>query len=243
VSDTPTPAIIPVALPSALPAPRAGIDYEFQTIFKAPPRQRITLWLLVGLLATITIGLTVSKVDIVISANGKLATTDSQIVVQPLETSIVRSVDVKVGQKVRKGALLATLDPTFTQADESELTTKLRGLQAAYDRLSADMQGVPYAPSSPNTDEQTQLDIWHKRQSEYQARVNTANRRVQQYEADVAAHKTEAQGLLEQIKLSGDAQNIYATLVASNLASRLKLIETSEHLIQVKARLDRKSVV
>ena len=237
MSDTAaTPAIIPAAPPAALPAPRAGIDYEFQTIFKAPPRQRITLWLMVALLATTTIALTISKVDIVISANGKLATSDSQIVVQPLETSIVRSVDVKVGQKVRKGALLATLDPTFTQADESELGNKLRGLQAAYDRLSAEMQGSPYAPSTPNTDEQTQLDIWQKRQSEHQARVNTADQRVQQFEADLAAHKAEAQGLAEQIKLSGDAQNIYATLVANNLASKLKLIETSEHLIQVKAR-------
>jgi HlyD family secretion protein len=37
--------------------------------------------------------------------------------------------------------------------------------------------------------------------------------------------------------LAGEAQGIYSTLVASNLASKLKLIETSEHLIQAKTRL------
>lgn len=225
------------AAPTPVSVPRAGIDYEFQTIFKAPPRQRITLWLMIALFAVIATGLTVAKVDIIISANGKLATSESEIVVQPLETSIVRSVEVKVGQKVQKGDLLATLDPTFTQADESELATKLRGLQAAYDRLSAEMLGTAYAPREPNPDEKTQLEIWRKRQSEYQARINATDHRVQQFEADLAAHKTEAGGLAEQIKLSGEAQGIYATLVASNLASKLKLIETSEQLIQAKSRL------
>jgi HlyD family secretion protein len=37
--------------------------------------------------------------------------------------------------------------------------------------------------------------------------------------------------------LAAEAQGIYSTSVASNLASKLKLIETSEHLIQAKTRL------
>src|SRR5438046_655944 len=152
-----TPNLIPVKVttpPSAISgvAPRAGVDYDFQTVFLAPPRQRVTLWLIVGLLAASAIALSIAKIDVIISANGKLATSDSQIVVQPLETSIVRSVEVKVGQKVHKGDLLATLDPTFTQADENELTTKLRSLQAAHDRLSAAMEGTAYAPHGPNPD-------------------------------------------------------------------------------------------
>jgi HlyD family secretion protein len=192
---------------------------------------------MVGLIAASAAALAVGKVDIVISANGKLASSDKQIVLQPLETSIVRSVDVKVGQQVHKGDLLATLDPTFTQADQTELSTKLSSLQASFDRLTAEMQAVPYVPVNPNSDEQNQLDIWRKRQAEYAAKVNSPNRKVQQFEADLAAHKMESQGLAEQIRLAAEAQGIYSTLVASNLASKLKLIETSEHLIQAKTRL------
>jgi HlyD family secretion protein len=99
------------------------------------------------------------------------------------------------------------------------------------------MQAVPYAPANPNSDEQNQLDIWRKRQAEYSAKVNSSNRKVQQFEADLAAHKMESQGLAEQIRLAAEAQGIYSTLFASNLASKLKLIETSEHLIQAKTRL------
>ena len=39
------------------------------------------------------------------------------MVVQPLETSIVRSIDVHEGEQVHAGQLLARLDPTFAAAD------------------------------------------------------------------------------------------------------------------------------
>lgn len=234
---------VPPAIPSASLAPAIAqpattiIDCDFETVLTASPKQRIVLWLLIGMVASIVAGLMIAQVDIIISANGKLATSESEIVLQPLETSVVRSVLVKAGQKVKKDEVLASLDPTFSQADENELTAKLRTLQAAYDRLSAESQGAVYAPSNPGAEELTQLDVWRKRQAEYAARVAAAERKIQQFAADLTAHKSEAEGLAEQIRLAGDAHGIYESLVASNLASKLKLIETSEHLVQAKSRL------
>jgi len=63
----------------------------------------------------------VSDVDSTISANGKIVTSDAEIVIQPVEMSVVRSVAVKMGQQVKAGEVLATLDPTFTEADKEEL--------------------------------------------------------------------------------------------------------------------------
>ena len=69
---------------SAAAAPRAVIDYDFQSVLAAPPKQRLVLWLLAGVLAALALGLAVAKVDMVVAANGKIITSDSQIVVQPL---------------------------------------------------------------------------------------------------------------------------------------------------------------
>ena len=98
-----------------------------------PPKRRLVLWLMVGLIATAAIALAVLKVDIVVSANGKIVTSDSEIVIQPVETSVVRSIAVRMGQQVKAGEVLATLDPTFSQADRDELAAKLRNLSATYD--------------------------------------------------------------------------------------------------------------
>src|SRR5215475_12097753 len=104
------------------PAPRALIDYDFESLLAAPPKRRIVLWLMAGLVAVAATALAVAKVDIVVSANGRMVTSDSEIVIQPLETSVVRSVAVKMGQKVEAGQILATLDPTFSGADEAALS-------------------------------------------------------------------------------------------------------------------------
>ena len=231
-------SLTPVS-PAPVAVPRPTIDYDFKTALTDASKQRFVLWLMIALVAAATIWLAVARVDIIINADGQLATSDSEIVIQPLETSIVRSVMVRVGQRVAKGEVLATLDPTFTEADESERATKLRGLQAAYDRLSAEADGKAYAPAASNDDEVTQLSVWRKRQAEYTARTTAADRKVQQFEADLAAHKIEADALAEEIRLAGEARGIYDTLVQSNLASRLKLIETSEHFVQAKSRLVR----
>jgi hemolysin D len=235
MSDT----ALTTARPSAAaPAPRALIDYDFESVLAAPPKRRIVLWLMAGLVFAACAALALAKVDIVVSANGRIVTSDSEIVVQPLETSIVRSIAVKMGQQVKAGQVLATLDPTFSGADETELAAKLRHLQAAYDRISAELAGSAYDPPNPNDDQRTQSDIFRKRHDEYAARLAAANGKIEETEADLAAHKTEAEGLRQQIQLALQAESIYQVLVAKDLASKLRLIETSERRVEAQSRLD-----
>ena len=136
------------AAPSSAPTPRALIDYDFQTVLRVPPKRRLVLWLMVGLIVAAAIALAVLKVDIVVSANG-------EIVIQPVETSVVRSIAVRMGQQVKAGDVLATLDPTFALADRDELVAKLRNLSATYDRLDAELAGRAYDPNNPTADELT----------------------------------------------------------------------------------------
>ena len=209
---------------AAAPAPRALIDYDFESVLASPPKRRIVLWLMAGLVAAAATALAVAKVDIVVSANGRIVTSDSEIVVQPLETSVVRSVVVKMGQKVKAGEILATLDPTFAVADEAALNAKLRRLDAAYDRIAAELAGTVYDPPNPNPDERTQADIFRKRRDEYAARIAASDGKIAEARADLAAHKTEAEGLEQQINRASQAEDIYRILVAEDLASRLRLI-------------------
>jgi hemolysin D len=222
---------------TADPAPRALIDYGFESVLSAPPRRRVVLWLMAGLIGAATAALALAKTDVVVSADGRIVTSDSEIVIQPLETSVVQSVPVKMGQRVKAGDVLATLNPTFSGADEAELRTKLRRLSASYDRIAAELAGAIYDPTNPNDDERTQQDILRKRHDEYVARIAAANSKIAEDDADLAAHQTEAEGLKQQIQLAEQAEAIYRTLVAKDLASRLRLIDTSERRVDAQSRL------
>ena len=230
-------AAMPVA-PANAPAPRALIDYDFQSVLTAPPQRRLVLWMMVGLIALAAVALAVLEVDVVVSANGKVVTSDSEIVIQPVETSVVRSVAVRMGQNVKAGDVLATLDPTFSEADRDELAAKLRTLSAAYDRLDAELSGRIYDPPDPNPEEATQRDVFRKRRAEYAAKLGAAERKAEQYKADLATHKTEVKNLQEQIRLASQAQDMYQQLVSKELTSKLKLIDASQHLVDARTHLD-----
>jgi HlyD family secretion protein len=113
----------------------------------------------------------------------------------------------------------------------------LRHSQAAFDRISTEIAGQVYNPANPNDEQLEQRDIYRKRQEEYQAKIASSQTKVQQYQADLAAHKIEAQGLQQQIGLVGEQEQMYKTLVAQNLASKLKLLDTTRSLVEAKDRL------
>ncbi len=223
---------------AAAPAPRALIDYDFESVLAAPPKRRIVLWLMAGLIAAAAAALAVAKVDIVVSANGRIVTSDSEIVVQPLETSVVRAVAVKMGQKVKAGEVLATLDPTFTGADEAELGAKLRHLDAAYDRIEAELAGAVYDPPNPNPDERTQTDIFRKRRDEYAARIAASDGKIAQSQGGSRRAQDRGRGArqADPARLPGGGHLPDPGGQGSRLQAQL--IDTSERRVEAQSRLD-----
>ena len=56
----------------------------------------------------------------------------------------MRSIDVREGQAVKAGQLLARLDPTFAAADAGALTAQVSSLEAEVARLQAEADGKPF---------------------------------------------------------------------------------------------------
>jgi hemolysin D len=61
------------------------------------------------------------QLDIVAVAQGRIVVSNGAKLVQPLETSVVKSIHVKDGDKVQAGQLLIALDATATQADANRV--------------------------------------------------------------------------------------------------------------------------
>jgi membrane fusion protein, hemolysin D len=78
---------------------------------------RSVVYLIVALVVSAARWASLSQVDRVVTARGKLITVDPLMTVQPLETAVVHSVEVGVGDSVKAGDILATLDPTFSQSE------------------------------------------------------------------------------------------------------------------------------
>src|SRR6202022_4235001 len=124
---------------------------EFQwpstAIVNAPiPRSaRGTVWVITSLVIVMIATMGLIPVDQVVTVRGTAVSKAPTILVQPLETAIVRSIEVREGQLVRAGEILAKLDPTFAAADLGALTAQVSSLEREVSRLQAEGENKPCA--------------------------------------------------------------------------------------------------
>ena len=116
--------------------PTAPALLEFQwpstAVANAPiPRTaRGIVWIVASLVAALLTLAGLIPVDQVVTTRGLVVSQSPNILVQPLETAIVRSIEVREGQRVQKGQVLARLDPTFATADLTALAAQVSTLEA-----------------------------------------------------------------------------------------------------------------
>src|SRR5208283_5235964 len=93
-----------------------------------------------GALLACALILAVARVDRVISSTaGKIVSVDAPLVLQALDPSIVKSIEVRDGEVVEQGRQLATLDPTFAAADVNQLQQQIVSLNAQIAREDAEL--------------------------------------------------------------------------------------------------------
>lgn len=115
---------------------------------QASPSQigRIVLWT-VSVLVLVLIGWSVfGQLDIIATADGKLASQTLVKIVQPAEPGVVRELLAAEGETVKAGQVLARLDPTLASADKAGISIELATQQMQARRLEAELSNQPMRP-------------------------------------------------------------------------------------------------
>jgi HlyD family secretion protein len=126
------------------------------------------------------------EVDRVVTAQGVVVARSPTIVVQPLETAIVRSIDVNPGDVVHAGQILARLDPTFATADLGALVAQMSSLQAQVLRMQAELENRPFSYSGLEPSMAFQASIYAQRQAEFNFKLENYQQKASSLSATIA---------------------------------------------------------
>ena len=204
-----------------------------------PRMAQITLHILIGALACFFIWATFSEVDLIVSARGKLVTPLPNIVVQPLETSIVQSIDVRSGQIVRKGDRLATLDPTFAQADEAQLTSRLASLSTQLESIDAELVGRRVAPVPGGTpDSKIQFRLSSERQASYLSQVRRQNESIARLRSSLETARRDELALASRVRGLKEMEVMTDDLVVKKLAVKSRLLDVRDRLLEAERSME-----
>lgn len=206
---------------------------------RVPPRiARLTLYGITALIAAAIAWASLSEIDEVVVAPGKLITTKPTIVVQPIETSIVRTVDVAQGDTVRAGQVLATFDPTFSQADVDLQRAKFAALDAQLNRLSAELGGNDYAKSAGfSPDERLQLQLFGQRLAFHTAQLQNFDHQIAGQNATLVASANQQHILANRKQNLAEIEAARELLWRTDSGSRINFLGARDARLDVESDL------
>lgn len=196
----------------------------------------VTLYVLVALLVSALVWAGVSEVDEVVTARGRLVTPYSNIVIQPIETAQIETMRVQVGQIVRKGQVLATLDPTFITADLKQLQDRHSSLDAQLRRLEAERSGGGFKAEG-GRDERLQAGLDAERRANYQARLAREDEVIGRLKAAIETNKHDIAALELRVKSLRDIEAMNENLNAQRFLSQKAVLESREKRLEVERDL------
>jgi hemolysin D len=204
-----------------------------------PMLTRLTLYVTTGLIVTAIVWASLARIDRVVSASGRLVSTETPIVIQSFDTAILKSIRVRAGDIVKAGQVLATIDPTFAQSDIGQITVRLQTAEAAISRLEAELAGQTYKPPSDLPPELAigQLGLWRNRQAQFNAQVLSYDERIARSQATMASSVIQITNLTAQLQKWKEIEDIRNTLAASQVGSKLNALAATANRLDVDRNL------
>jgi HlyD family secretion protein len=200
-----------------------------------PPALRITLHVLAGALLTFVLWASFSSVEKIVVAKGRLVNPLPNIVVQPLETSIIQKIEVRLGQVVKKGQVLATLDPTFTGADEAQLRTRLRSLDTQTGGLRAELAGkAGPGRAGGDADDLLQAQLSRERQANFEAQKAKMDQNLARLQASIETNRRDQQVLAQRVKSLTEMEAMQEKLMAQQYGAKIHLLEARDRRLEVE---------
>ena len=195
---------------------------------------KMTLHVMLALLVSFLLWATFSHVDQMVVTKGRLVTPLPNIVVQPLETSIIQRLDVRIGQVVKKDERLATLDPTFTGADEAELRIRLSSLNTQVQRLKAELAGTPNSgQNEANTDSLLQSQLSTERQANYKAQLTKMEETIARLRATLETNRRDQQSLTARLAPLREIESMQKNLLVKQLGAKIMFLDAQQKRMEV----------
>ncbi len=184
-----------------------------------------------------------AKLDIVSVATGEVAPSTSVQTVEHLEGGIVQSIEVREGQRVKAGQVLANLEQIQSGADLQEIRVRIRSLLADVSRYQAELSGAdtPAYPDAleeadPRLIEQSR-GLFESRKTRMLGQLDAQENAVQQRELEIREVEARRAGARESLKLIEEQVTISETLLAKELTNRMIHLNLLKEATDLRARI------
>ena len=209
-----------------------------------PLSTRITIFVLVGFLVSCIALAFLTKLDrVVTSQGGKIVPVGQVSVFQALDPSIIKSIDVREGDQVRPGQLLATLDSTFALADVNQLKLQIASLEAQVARDQAELSNTPLLFLDRPEGElknyaALQKALYDQRLAQYNAQATSFDAKISQLEVTIQKLQKDDERYTQRNEIQRKIETMRTTLAENGTGSQLNMFLTQDTRLELMRTLD-----
>ena len=202
----------------------------------APPSPigRAILWTIILVFATAVTWSSLSRVDIVAMAPGKIIPSGYSKTIQPFETGVIAAIHVQDGQAVRQGEVLIELDATQNGADRDRALNEYRAALVEAARLRALIAGHSTFEVPEEADPQflvLQQQLLRDQVAELSARVDKSRHLISQRRAALDATKDNIRRLEATVPIEAERAKAYRSLLAQQYVSKMDYLQFEQQRI------------
>lgn len=198
------------------------------------PVKRAVLWSLIALVMALIVWATVGRISIVATAPGKFIPDGRVKEVQPLESSIVKAIHVREGQRVQAGDLLLELDPTLSAAALAANADKYGFNKLEQARLNAELNNgrarYPDATDQPAARVALEERMRKARLQAHTTKLAEAKAAVEEKAAALAAAQATLTKYEETTAIAAEREASARPLVDTGAISRMDYLQLKEDL-------------
>jgi len=205
-----------------------------------PPGARaasVAIYLIVGLMVVAVLWSWWAHIDVRVGARGRLINPSQNIVLRPLESGVLREVIVQPGQIVRKGQVIATLDPTFAGADLSQLSVRELSLRAQVERLREQAGEARAGKNSALGQVDEQRAVLVDRQAAYTARLKQLDERIARLAVERESALADQKVLTERVRALQEIEGMFEQLVKDGYGARTSMLQARDRRLDAKRDL------
>ncbi|HLY88250.1 MAG TPA: HlyD family type I secretion periplasmic adaptor subunit [Acetobacteraceae bacterium] len=178
------------------------------------------------------------RIDKIVSASGKLVAKTPNIVVQSFGESIVESIEVREGDVVREGQILARLNPTFATADLTTIKNQVDLLAAKAGRLQALTAGTDYAPDPSNPLAPLQASIFKQQTAEHALSLQNYNQQIERLQTKIAGGESLIAYYRERVGIADKLEEMRQRLEDLQYGTRVATLTAKDDRLNMAAKRD-----
>ena len=166
------------------------------------PLGRTIFWIILAALMFFSLWMYFGRIDVVVTARGRVIPAGEVKTVQPLNTGVVRSIRVEVGDLVEEGQVLMEIDPSDIDPELASMRTEIQQVELAILRIEALLDGMEFYPPAGYNPVLTrvQADLYRAARERLESQLRVKRQESQQIESQISAQERTGKQAEERAK-------------------------------------------